>query len=143
MDIPESVFIGGLFGASMLGLMDNDEQLVVKPLYSSLVIRFEREFDPTPIIKEVIKDAFLTISKIHLLLEFTKKFEMKVWRDPKDREINPIFTFGLCTYNSLKKDNFFTIILRDSSGLPMVSNITLLRHLIKKLKKNKVQYEIW
>ena len=62
----KDAFIGGMFEASMLGLMDTNQQVITKPLFSALAIRFDGDFDPCPMIKETIKEAHYCIQALHV-----------------------------------------------------------------------------
>ena len=119
-------------------------QIRIKPLTSAIALRFNPDFNILPILEETIKEGFFLVpSKVEIILEFTNKLEIKIFKKPKHWGDEHILIFSMCYVGKYPKDFFFCIAIRTDIGIPDPNNITLLRHFIKKLQDKKIKYEIW
>ena len=134
------VFIGGVFGASLLGIFDSESEVPTKsPLISAISIRFNPDVN---LLKETIQENFLKEPTNFIVFCNSKKYEIGVYKLPKEKSDEPILRLHGCGYDQFKNDALLTVIIR-SSGSPNPVSITLLRHFIKKLQDKKIKYEIW
>ena len=135
------MFLGGFLMAPLLfGMLQKEN---VSP-NSIIAIRFEPDIQITPILENVIKNAFLEgPTDYSIELDLTEKAELKIFNTPKKVRSKPILVFPLISRGWSKKDSFFIIGIRDQMGNPLTLNITLLRHLLLKLKEEKTKFEIW
>lgn len=141
MDIPPSAFIGGLFGASMLGLMDTESEVPTQiPVIKAISIRFDPDVN---LVKETIKENFLNQPSDILLKNNSKYMKLEVWKEPRKSLDDPLLVLGGCKYDEYKNDAFLTVSIRSGAGTPNPAGITLLRHFIKKLQDKKIKFEIW
>ena len=137
----EDMFLGGFLMAPFLFGMQQEKN--VSP-YSIIAIRFEPNLQITPMLEDVIKNAFLEGSTDYPIeLELTEKAELKVFNKPKKGRIKPLLVFTMIGRGWSKKDSFLIMGIRDQIGNPLILNITLLRHLLLKLNEEKIKFEIW
>jgi hypothetical protein len=138
MDFKDA-FIGGMFGIETLS---NDESLfqAKTPFISIISIRFAPDIN---LVKETIKENFLKEQFDIALTSNANDFKIVVDKAPKKWNSEYVMTFSNASYVHFEKDAFLTIQIRDESGRPNEMNIALLRHFIKKLQDNKIEYEIW
>lgn len=133
-------------GGFWMGQMFAGQSQAKPALFHFVALRFNRNFDVMPLVKEVIREIFfepVSNPKADLELEFTGKAELKVFNKPKKWGQDPLLTFPMCYWYASRVDLFFCIALRNEISSPMPQNISLLRNLLIKLKANKVEYEIW
>ena len=92
-----------------------------------------------------MRDSFLDSppSEFNLMLEFTDKEELKVWRKPVKLGDNPLLVFSMCHYKGFKKDAYLCLALKNENSSPRTENITLFRNLLNSLNAKKIKYEIW
>ena len=139
MDFKE-VFIGGIVGASLLGIFDSESEVLTKiPLISAISIRFNPDVN---LLKETIQENFLKEKTEFTVSYNSNKYEIQVLKSKKSWGVEPILVLHGCKYDEFKNDALLTVIIR-SNGYPNPVSIILLRHFIKKLQDKKIEYEIW
>jgi hypothetical protein len=130
----------------MMGLMMGREGQSRPATYGFVAIRFEKDFDLLSTLKEVIEYAFRNTPpkpEERVMLEFSNKFELKLFPESKKWGDKPIITFPMCFLYQSAKDFFFCIALRNEIGSPIPLNMVLFRHLLINLDAKKVKYELW
>ena len=115
--------------------------------YSFATLRFDRDFELFPMLREAIVYAFQEGPSPHkeISMELNNKFELEVYEEPRmwGTVPKPILVFPMCFHIVGAKDILFTIALRNETGLPMSLNVLLFRNLLFKLKEKKINYEFW
>lgn len=146
-EIMDSSDVLGAMGGFMIGQMFARQTQEKPSVLHYVSIRVDDSDGEALLISlnDIMREVFLNLpTDIGIDFEYTNKAELKVWATKNNRRIGqPTFTFLLCGHSWTKKDQFFTIGLRNEYGAPIEFNIALFRHILLKLDEKKVKYELW